>query len=449
MPHFGVRESLLGSFDAVYLLDLGGSSRKLGGDGPDDNLFDILQGACAVMLVKGGSERGVRTFELRGRRAEKLSWLDTHTVRSTPWVEIEPRAPARSFRIRRSSHPPTDFESAPSVREIFERGSVAVITGRDRLVVGFDSRELASRIGLLRQGQDGAPFRLARSGGFDPGEAIRALADDEDWEHHLVPYVMRPGDRRVLFAAPYLVSCLRSAVMDEIQRPGNLALLLPRHRRVFPSAWVTDCAASHRVASAYEGTYAFPLYVGAERRPNIAPAVLDELAARYGSPPSPEDVFGYVYCRLWSRTFHERHFDELRQDWPRVLFPDDSERFTAHARLGWQLVRIHLGWERERSRPWLHGELPVRLPVRGKTFEHDGEARLFVGLEGGYLAPVGREVMSFQVGSYPVVAGWIRRRAARRLGAEDVEELCRLIGALEATRRIERELVLTDAELDA
>ena len=444
----GLRESLLASFDGLYLLDLGGSARKGSARGRDENVFRIQQGACALILVKGGAERGVRTFKLRGRRAEKLSWLDTHTVRSIPWRQIEPRPPTHSFRIRRSPQPQTDDAAAPSIRDLFGHGSVGVITGRDKLVVGFETRELAGRIGLLRQGRDPRLFGLSRSGTFDPDEAIRALVEDEDWERHLVPYLMRPGDHRVLFAAPYLVGRLRSAVMNQIQRPGNVALLLPRRRRVFPSAWVTDCAAGHRVASAYEGSYAFPLYLGAERRPNLAPDVLDELADRYGSRPEPEDVFGFAYSQLWDRRFHERFADELSQDWPRVQFPGSFEPFDVRARLGWKLARIHLGWERAGSRPWLHGELPVRLPAEGKTFEHDGEGRLYLGLGDGYLAPVSVEAMAFTVGGYPVVPGWIRRRAGRRLHAEQVEELCRLLGGLEATRRIERELTELEPELD-
>jgi hypothetical protein len=446
----GVRESLLGSFVALYVLDLGGNARKADSRGPDEivdqNLFDVQQGACALILVRGGAEQGVRTFTLRGRRREKLTWLDTHTVRTIPWSQIEPVGPNRSFLIRRSPCLRSDYGSAPSMREIFERGTVGVITGRDRLVVGFEARELAARIGLLRQGRDPGVFALAPTEGFDPDEAIAKLAEDEDWERHLVPYLMRPGDHRVLFAAPYLVSRLRSAVMDEIARPGNLALVLPRRRRVFPSAWVTECAASHRVASAYEGSYAFPLYLGAERRPNLAPAVLEELADQYGTAPTPEDVFGYVYSRLWSRAFHDQYPDELRQDWPHVPFPGSFERFTAHARLGWKLAQIHLGWERTGSRPWLHGELPVRLPAQGSSFEHDGGDRLHLGLGEGYLAPVGRDVTAFQVGGHPAVAGWIRRRAGRRLGAQDIEELSRLIGAFEATRRIERELARLEGE---
>ena len=313
---------------------------------------------------------------------------------------------------------------------------MAVITGRDRLAVGLEPRELAARIGLLRQGRDPPLFGLSRSGTFDPDGAVRALVEDEDWERHLVPYLMRPGDRVVCRALSRRPLALRGDGRDPA----------PRRRRSFPSAWVTDCTASHRVASAYEGSYAFPLYLGAERRPNLAPDVLDELARRYGSPPEPEEVFGFAYSQLWDRRFHERFADELSQDWPRVLFPGSFERFDVRARLGWKLARIHLGWERAGSRPWLHGELPVRLPAEGKTFEHDGEGRLYLGLGDGYLAPVSAEAMALTVGGYPVVPGWIRRRAGRRLHAQPVEELCRLLGALEATRRIQRELTEMETE---
>lgn len=444
----GVRESLLGSFEEIFLLDLGGSSRKVPGEkGPDENVFGVRQGVFVLAMVKGGAGRGVFRAEIRGRRRDKLGWLDAHTVRSIRWQEIEPTGPAHSFRPRRSAQHPAaaEYASSPSVREIFEQGSVGVITGRDRVVVGFNAQELVGRIGLLRHGRNPSVVGLTPREDFDPDEALEELVDDGEWQRHLVPYLIRPGDRRVLFAAPYLVARPRSAVMDEIERPGNVGLLLPRRLRLFPSAWVTDCAASHRVASAYEGSYAFPLYVGADQRPNIAPHVLEEVAARYGSPLSPEGAFGYIYGQLWNSAFHDRHFDELRQDWPRVLFPGSFETFTTRADLGWRLARIHLGWEQTESRPWLHGELPVRLSERGRPFEHDGKERLYLGLEGGYLAPVGREVMAFEVGGYPVVPGWIRRRAGRRLGGGETEALCRLISGLEATRQIQN--LLTGLEI--
>jgi len=433
-----LRESLLRGFDALYHLDLGGSGRKVGtAAGPDSNVFDIQQGACALLLVKGGSRRGAWSFHLRGSRTEKLSWLDTHTVRSVPWERIEPAAPSFAFLPATGSSNLSLYWDAPSLPEIFDVGSVATITARDRVVVGFDERELAARISMMRESRSGSAFGLRATREFDPRVALAELARDEDWERHLVPYLVRPGDRRTLFAAPYLVGRPRLSVMAEIQRPGNLALVVPRRRRVFPSAWVTDRMASHRVACRYEGSHVFPLYVGAERRPNLTPKILETLGERLGEIPSPERIFGLVYARLWSRSYDERFGDGLRQDWPRIVFPDDTERFEALARLGWRLARIHLGWEEPDTKPWLHGELPVRLPKRGKSFEHDHQGRLHLGLGEGYLAPVSHEVMELRIGGYAVVPGWLRRRAGRRLEAHDVESLNRLLGALEATCPIE------------
>jgi hypothetical protein len=190
--------------------------------------------------------------------------------------------------------------------------------------------------------------------------------------------------------------------------------------------------ASHRVACRYEGSHVFPLYVGAERRPSITPQIFETLGERYGEDPAPEQVLGLVYARLWSRRYHQRFSHGLRQDWPRVVFPESAERFETLARLGWKLARIHLGSEEPSSTPWLHGELPVRLPERGKSFEHHDQGRLHLGLGEGYLAPVSREAMEARIGG----PGWLRRRAGRRLEAHDIESLSRLLGALEATRHL-------------
>ena len=54
----GMRRSLMGSFDDIYILDLHGNARKRETcpDGsPDKNVFDILQGVAIAFLVKRGN----------------------------------------------------------------------------------------------------------------------------------------------------------------------------------------------------------------------------------------------------------------------------------------------------------------------------------------------------------------------------------------------------------
>jgi len=150
--------------------------------------------------------------------------------------------------------------------------------------------------------------------------------------------------------------------------------------------------------------------------------------------PSPEDVFGFVYGVLWSQGIHRRHEEALRCDWPRIAFPREREVFEQLALRGWDLVELHLGRRPAGQRVKLVGELPVRLPRKASAVRFDpDEERLHLGKE-ALLAPVSPEAWQQRVGGYPVLAGWLKYRAGRRLGAEQVEELCRLVEMLAATR---------------
>jgi len=215
----GLRESLLESFGEVLLLDLGGNARKgLGGGGStDENVFPVQQGVAVLLAVKGGPRRGAWRYDLRGSRSEKLDGLASATVDSIPWQEIRPRGPHFVFRAQGGAG--EDYWRHPSVREVFSVGSMAVITGRDRLVVGIEERELISRLSFLRKGGEEilkhGLLGLKSTGTFDAAEGLRELQRDEQWRSRVVPYLFRPGDRRVLFDAPYLVERRRHRVMRQ------------------------------------------------------------------------------------------------------------------------------------------------------------------------------------------------------------------------------------------
>jgi len=79
----GMRQSLLKTFDEIYILDLHGNSlkRETAPDGsPDENVFDIRQGVAIALMVKHGDpqQRGVYYAHLYGRREDKYAWLDSH-----------------------------------------------------------------------------------------------------------------------------------------------------------------------------------------------------------------------------------------------------------------------------------------------------------------------------------------------------------------------------------
>ena len=70
-----MRQSLMRSFDQIYVLDLHGNAKKKerAPDGSkDENVFDIEQGVAISLFVKRpGLERGVWRGDLWGKRLEK------------------------------------------------------------------------------------------------------------------------------------------------------------------------------------------------------------------------------------------------------------------------------------------------------------------------------------------------------------------------------------------
>jgi hypothetical protein len=85
----GMRQSLLKTFDEIYILDLHGNSlkRETAPDGsPDENVFDIRQGVAIGIFVKYGESAATKNLsspqvyhaDLYGKREDKYAWLDAH-----------------------------------------------------------------------------------------------------------------------------------------------------------------------------------------------------------------------------------------------------------------------------------------------------------------------------------------------------------------------------------
>ena len=88
----GMRQSLMHTFDDIYILDLHGNSLKKEtgpGGSLDQNVFDIRQGVAIAFFVKRDSEKErdarVHHAELYGTREGKYDWLAAHNRGNTEW----------------------------------------------------------------------------------------------------------------------------------------------------------------------------------------------------------------------------------------------------------------------------------------------------------------------------------------------------------------------------
>jgi hypothetical protein len=90
----GMRQSLLRSFDDIYILNLHGNAKKkerAPDGGPDENVFDIQQGVAIGLFIKrhdvakSHATATIHYADLWGERATKYAALSEHDFNSVKW----------------------------------------------------------------------------------------------------------------------------------------------------------------------------------------------------------------------------------------------------------------------------------------------------------------------------------------------------------------------------
>lgn len=94
VSHRRIRESLLESFDQVYIIDLHGNvmkQEKCADGSRDENVFDIQQGvSIGIFVKKRGVKRFVKYLNLMGERQKKYSLLNSMDIPTILWEELIP-----------------------------------------------------------------------------------------------------------------------------------------------------------------------------------------------------------------------------------------------------------------------------------------------------------------------------------------------------------------------
>lgn len=176
---------------------------------------------------------------------------------------------------------------------------------------------------------------------------------------------------------------------------------------------------------------------GYGRIPNLAPAILEMLAKRYGVAPSPEDIFHYIYAVLHAGIYRSRYADFLKMDFPRIPFAGNRDVFGKLGALGKELVDLHLLRSEELDTPAarFQGEAG---PVE-KIRYIESENRIYLG-NNQYVEGAPSEVWTYRIGGYQVCEKWLKDRKGRTLTPDEIKQYCRLVTALQKTIAIQRKI---------
>jgi hypothetical protein len=446
----GMRQSLMKSFNEIYVLDLHGNSLKKERcpDGSkDENVFDIQPGVAIALFIKKKSEKmgcKVHHAEIWGLREKKYEWLEKKDIEATKWKKLTPKSEYYLF-ISRDEDLVKEYEKHPKITDIFRLNSVGIVTARDNLTIHWKPEEVWTTVlnfskmepELARQaynlGKDVRDWKVE----FAQKDLIESGLDKK----RIVPILYRPFDVRYTYytgRSRGFICMPRPEVMPHMKQ-NNLALIVPKQFKEKPGAFVTNSIIGHKTVSAYDINYLFPLYCYYDvmkKEININHVLVTSLSKTYKREINPEETFNFIYAVLYSNIYRARYAEFLKIDFPRIPFTKDCKIFSKIEELGDRLVDLHLLKSKELEQPVARfqrkGDNKVEKPKYEKSRVYINAIQYFDGVK--------PEVWEYQIGGYQVCDKWLKDRKHRTLSLEDIKHYCKIVTALEKTIGIQKDI---------
>jgi len=492
----GMRQSLMQSFDEIYLLDLHGNSLKKERcpDGSkDENVFDIQQGVAIALfikktplsspLAKGGIKGGCKIShsELWGVREDKYDWLNKHDIKTTKWKTIKPKSEFYLF-IPRDEGLLKQYETYPKITDIFPVNSVGIVTSRDNFVIDFDRNALKRRIMQFRDKKMPdeiiqQAYNLKDKSNWKLKDSRETIIKDEDWERAITKILYRPFDIQWIFYHNAVIERSRKEVMQHmiqenlglcIGRAGQVVGLEKLWNVVYVSENIVDLNLFYR-----GGESVFPLYLYQEKdypkkkkslstvmllfepqaeygmkKSNLSPAFFEKLTREYKKAPSPEEIFYYIYAVLYSSIYRTKYAEFLKIDFPRVPFTSEYKLFKKIGDLGEKLVNLHLLKSSDLDAPVAKFQGKGNDKVEKPRYEQPPQSPLTKGELKGvvyinssqYFEGIPKEVWEYQIGGYQVCDKWLKDRKGRPLSLDDITHYCKVVTSLKKTIEVQSKI---------
>ncbi|MGK9368343.1 type ISP restriction/modification enzyme [Melioribacter sp. Ez-97] len=469
----GMRQSLMKTFDEIYILDLHGNSLKketAPDGGKDENVFDIRQGVAIALFIKNKKPGKTKVFHanLYGLREKKYDWLDKNDFTAKNYNEIKPASPWYFFIPRNTSHIQQYLEWK-RINEIFKQNTVGFVSGRDSMTIAFDEHEIWTRINnfirldieIARQsyglGKDSRDWKVKNAqNDIRKSGPSRELIKKVTYRPFDIRYTYYTGNSRGFYSSPQ-VSIMRHMLEENIGltigRAGQVVGSEHLWNLVFISENIIDFNLYYR-----GGELLFPLYLypdknkkdlfnqrQTEREPNIPDDIFNLLKSAYKRKPSPEEIIYYVYAVFYSNIYRETYSEFLKVDFPRVPFTTEYKLFKSMSKLGNELADLHLLKSKTLDKPIAKYQGSGSNDKIEKVIYKEEEQRIYINDE-KYFEGVNPEVWNYQIGGYQVLSKYLKDRKGRIM--DDAPRYCRIVTALSRTIKLQKEIdkIYTDIE---
>jgi predicted helicase len=471
----GMRQSLMKTFDEIYILDLHGNSLKketTPEGGKDENVFDIRQGVAIAIFVKSKIPKRTTVYhkDLFGLREEKYRWLDKNKFRKSNYKKIKPQSPYY-FLVKRDTEKIQQYLNWEKVNEIFPVNSVGIVTARDKLTIKWSENEMWNTV-LNFSRLEPELARQAYNLGNDARDWKVALAQEDlknsgPARDKIRKILYRPFDTRFTYYTGNSrgFHCMpRSEVMRHMFEE-NIGLTVGRQvkaSRDWRHCLVSDSIIESSFISnkTSEITYLFPLYLysGSKKKrlgihsqmmlfepevkygakqPNIAPGLLEKLEENFNKKITPEEFFYYIYAVLYSNTYRETYSEFLKIDFPRIPFTSNYKLFNKLNKLGKQLADLHLLKNKVLEKPIAKYQGSGTNDRIEKIVYKENERRIYINHE-KYFESIEPEVWNYHIGGYQVLQKYLKDRKGRNM--DEAPRYCRIVTALSKTIELQKQI---------
>jgi len=458
----GMRQSLMKTFDEIFILDLHGNSLKretTPEGGKDENVFDIRQGVAIALFVRNkiAKEPKVLHLDKYGLREEKYEWLDNNEFNENNYHEIKPASLWYFFIPRNTSHIQR-YLKWKKINEIFPINVTGIVTARDKFVIGFDKLEIKNRMLQFKNlalsdeiVKD--TYKLKDTRSWKLSLARNKLSKDKNWGTYYQKILYRPFDIRYIYYTEIMIDWGRPKYMCHMLKE-NIAILTCRQissnywsHALISENFVDDSLISNKTR---ERAYIYPLYLYPdkekktlfdhtqnEKEPNISPFVFEKLSKSYDRKPTPEEILHYIYGVFYSNIYRETYAEFLKIDFPRVPFTSDYDLFIEMGKLGKELTALHLLKSSELDSPIAKYQGSGDNDRIEKVICKEDEQRIYINEE-KYFEGVPPEIWNYHIGGYQVLHKYLKDRKDRMMN--DAPRYCRIVTALQKTIEIQKQI---------
>lgn len=481
----GMRQSLMNTFNEIYIIDLHGNSLKKekAPDGSkDENIFDIRQGVAIGIFVKQENKKGCKVYhkDLWGLREEKYNWLKNNDFNVKDYVELEPATPWYFF-IPRNVKDIAFYLEWMKVTKIFPENGTGVITANDKLAIDFSKEKLERKIKMFKNKNiDDATIRqlynVNDNYSWKLSKQREKIREENDYLDLYKKILYRPFDIRYIYYNDAIVYRTRYSLMQHMLNGNNLGLITTRQvaETSFNHCFISKNIIESRITLSNKGiAYLFPLYLYTDseenkkrnkpfyqtmmvfenkaeysaKKPNIDQKLYDILNKTYKKLISPEEILYYIYAILYSNIYRKKYIDFLTIDFPRIPFTKDYKLFSKMSEFGHDLTCLHLVESQMLNKIISKYEGESTSDKIEKIVYDEINKKIYINKD-KYFSNVESEVWTYYIGGYQVLQKYLKERIGTKMN--NPEYFCKVISSIYYTIDIQKNIdqIYLDVEKD-